>query len=151
MDHVNTLNHLTPKILCTPERGIDPKLLFGLDSKLFLNEESPITDDHHHNEVENVTLFKSQGDEESQGVDEMSLRGHLDALPTDIVWRVKGYVRTQVKVFILNWAFGRFEFVEVDSNVIPANVTLKLTCMGERDELKRAMKKFAIGLGANIV
>ncbi|TCD61495.1 hypothetical protein EIP91_008378 [Steccherinum ochraceum] len=54
VDHLNTLNDLTPKIRCEGRNGVDPSLIFGLDSKLFLAQEQ--TAPNHHDEVETVTV-----------------------------------------------------------------------------------------------
>lgn len=57
IDHLNTLNDLTPKICCKGRAGVDPSLIFGLDSKLFL-EDTERPHANHHDEVETVTVFK---------------------------------------------------------------------------------------------
>jgi hypothetical protein len=64
MDHLFTLNELTPKIKCSPHSGvIDPSLIFGLDSKLFAasaseKEKAAWAASNHHDEVETVTIRK---------------------------------------------------------------------------------------------
>lgn len=68
LEHLNTLNELTPKIRCAG-RSIDPALIFGIDSKLFRDppSERPETTTtatadggvaQHHDEVETVTLLR---------------------------------------------------------------------------------------------
>jgi G3E family GTPase len=65
IEHLNTLNELTPKIRCAG-RSVDPALIFGIDSKLFRDDAPPrherlgtMTDDvRHHDEVETVTLLR---------------------------------------------------------------------------------------------
>ncbi|OBZ72678.1 hypothetical protein A0H81_07498 [Grifola frondosa] len=57
IDHLNTLNDSTPKIRCNGRSGVDPNLILGLDSKLFSRSES--FNDHHHNEVETVTVYRA--------------------------------------------------------------------------------------------
>jgi len=66
LEHLNTLNELTPKIRCAG-RSIDPALIFGVDSKLFrdgddslpLSERTPpAAVSPHHDEVETVTLLR---------------------------------------------------------------------------------------------
>ena len=54
LDHLHTLNELTPKIRCQGRNGIDPSLIFGIQSKLFLGKEEDIL--VHHEEVETVRL-----------------------------------------------------------------------------------------------
>ncbi|KAF9223555.1 cobW-domain-containing protein [Gyrodon lividus] len=63
LDHLNTLNDLTPKIRCDGRNGVDPNLLFGVDTKLFkdLLPEMGATyhqNEVHHDEVQTVTIFK---------------------------------------------------------------------------------------------
>ncbi|TFY74965.1 hypothetical protein EWM64_g9047 [Hericium alpestre] len=60
VEHLNTLNDLTPKIKCNGRAGVDPSLIFGLDSKLFLEdtEDHPLSTGTHHDEVETVTLWR---------------------------------------------------------------------------------------------
>ncbi|KAH9057869.1 cobW-domain-containing protein [Lactarius vividus] len=63
LDHLNTLNELTPKIRCAG-RSVDPALIFGIDSKLFRDDGPPppvMTEGvvaQHHDEVETVTLLR---------------------------------------------------------------------------------------------
>jgi hypothetical protein len=64
MEHLNTLNELTPKIRCLG-KSVDPTLIFGLDSKLFSDTAQhptqPIMENgmaQHHDEVETVTLLR---------------------------------------------------------------------------------------------
>ncbi|KAH9068216.1 cobW-domain-containing protein [Lactarius deliciosus] len=63
LEHLNTLNELTPKIRCAG-RSVDPALIFGIDSKLFHDDgpPPPVTTEgavaRHHDEVETVTLLR---------------------------------------------------------------------------------------------
>jgi G3E family GTPase len=70
LEHLNTLNELTPKIRCTG-KSVDPALIFGIDSKLFCDGVPPPTPEErgtttadgnsvaqHHDEVETVTLLR---------------------------------------------------------------------------------------------
>ncbi|KAG8962250.1 hypothetical protein FRC05_005471 [Tulasnella sp. 425] len=62
MDHLFTLNELTPKLRCDGKTGdgVDPSLMFGLDSKLWLDDATPASkaneQHHHHSEVETATI-----------------------------------------------------------------------------------------------
>src|SRR6185369_5879211 len=38
LDHLNTLNDLTPKIRCKGRSGVDPNLIFGLETSLFCDD-----------------------------------------------------------------------------------------------------------------
>lgn len=177
IDHLNTLNHLTPKIQCQGRNGVDPKFIFGVDSKLFLDptaQESLST--AHHDEVETITLYSGrpsgrphthshlhhereadedevsaqESDDDLGVIDRTVLIEALSGLSKESVWRVKGFVRFTEGVHILNWAFGRFELTQVDEGARNAGA-VKLTVMGERGEVKRASRKFAAALGADIL
>ena len=54
LDHLHTLNELTPKIRCKGRNGVDPSLIFGLESRLFLDPEE--YKDAHHEEVETARV-----------------------------------------------------------------------------------------------
>ncbi|KAG8858647.1 hypothetical protein FRC20_011974 [Serendipita sp. 405] len=71
MDHLFTLNEQTPKIKCNGKSGVDPSLIFGLDTKLFQTSFSALGEGgeedktgwingtsglHHQEEVEVVTV-----------------------------------------------------------------------------------------------
>ena len=66
LDHLHTLNDLTPKIRCNGKGGVDPKLIFGLDTKLFNEKEDAISGaatgngSAHNDEVEAVTVLKTR-------------------------------------------------------------------------------------------
>ncbi|KAJ6494689.1 CobW/HypB/UreG, nucleotide-binding domain-containing protein [Mycena vitilis] len=164
LDHLHTLNDLTPKIRCQGRTGVDPNLIFGLESKLFLEPGAAVPS--HNDEVETVSLYRGYvppkhhghshqpgpqtvADVQQAGLDSIGeevLTGALDALPKESVWRVKGFVRLTGKgVHILNWAFGRFELTALADD--SETGTVKLTVMGERGEVKRAIKKFGAALG----
>ncbi|KAG8891264.1 hypothetical protein FRC00_013990, partial [Tulasnella sp. 408] len=59
MDHLFTLNESTPKLRCDGKTGdgVDPSLIFGLDSKLWL-DATPASgvNSQHHSEVETATV-----------------------------------------------------------------------------------------------
>ncbi|KAJ1308021.1 hypothetical protein OPQ81_002092 [Rhizoctonia solani] len=131
LDHLGTLNDLTPKLRCQGKSGVPHNLLFGLDSKQFLDLSVQDTDKNHHDEVETATLCKgihlphahSHSHDEPLAEPEPSddhgsvtrdrLSDALEKLPKDSIYRVKGYVRFQDQdsIHVLNWAFGRFELV----------------------------------------
>jgi G3E family GTPase len=65
LEHLNTLNELTPKIRCVG-KSVDPALIFGIDSDLFRDAQqhppAPIKHNNvtqHHDEVETVTLLRA--------------------------------------------------------------------------------------------
>lgn len=176
LDHLHTLNDLTPKIRCNGRDGVDPNLLFGVDTKLFQEsgrETSALGGEIHHDEVQTVTLFRGSGttghlchDEActdnhtpntavhggSDGVSPIEigvLREALGAVSKETVWRIKGFVRLESGVHILNWAFGRYELTPCGKDEEPAlGYAVRLTVMGERGEVKRSINKFSSALGA---
>jgi len=172
LDHVNTLNELTPKIR-TARASVDPALVFGLDSKLFLDgDETGMQPGAHHDEVETVTVWRGgirPGHDHAHGhahgdshedvrkptitLDEATLTSALEALSKETVYRVKGFVRLdpEARLRIVNWAFGRTELVDYTGDSVEMNaIVVRLTIMGERGEVKRASRKFAEKLGAEV-
>jgi G3E family GTPase len=172
LDHLNTLNDLTPKIRCKSRQGVDPNIIFGLDSQLFLHREDATIDHTHNDEVETVTIYKGLSPPEhhhghshshkehtipisSYGhvghqtqdpapIDHTQFEAALSLLSKETVWRVKGFLRTAPdRVEILNWAFGRYDFTPAPQDVgLAAGDAIKLTVMGERGEVKRSIRKF---------
>ena len=147
----------------------------GLDSKLFElgpGAESPSV--HHHDEVETTTIYRGPSpahshpgcddncphkrigdangtiiDEDVQTLAESELIAALDSLSKETVWRVKGFVKLERGYCILNWAFGRYELTPVAS-VPDRTGGVKLTVMGERGEVKRAARKLATRIDAEL-
>lgn len=182
VDHLNTLNDLTPKIKCKKEKGVDPKLIFGVDSQLFLDAKAATVDITHNDEVETITIdnetveshihtdkcdhnhesyssekhehtgtIREEGARNSGTISKDQLNSALGDLSKESVWRVKGFVRLEEGLFILNWAFGRFVLTALsDGGSQEVDRSIRLTVMGERGEIKRACRKFAAALGARI-
>lgn len=110
MDHLFTLNESTPKIKCIGRTGVDPSLLFGVDTKLFLmtsDEHDPQHDGHdhdhdhsenqaadgsQHDEVEVATILADDSLELGRVLTRDALEQALAKLPKDVVYRVKGYI-----------------------------------------------------------
>ncbi|RXK39157.1 cytoplasmic protein [Tremella mesenterica] len=76
------------------------------------------------------------------------------------IYRVKGLVRWATpnsergSIHILNWAFGRSEFTpfpDLDLKPDLEGVIIRLTIMGERGEVTRRARRFAEGLGAEMI
>lgn len=184
MDHLHTLNDLTPKIRCQGKDGVDPDLIFGFDTKLYSDPaETPTVEGsahgEHHDEVETVTIWRGKKPDhvhvhdehcghdhhentapsserhsvadEGGHIDRSVLETSLNSLSKESVWRVKGFVRFDNGIHILNWAFGRFEVTGMQhSTEAMDGVVVRLTAMGERGEVKRAARKFAASLGADL-
>ncbi|KAI0261561.1 cobW-domain-containing protein [Gloeopeniophorella convolvens] len=123
LEHLNTLNDLTPKLRCARGASVAPALVFGLDSRLFLDPATapaPPLDGAHNDEVETATLLRgatpahthvhtdacththdepapapAPGEAEAEGpsLDEPALAAALGALSKESVYRVKGFVR----------------------------------------------------------
>ncbi|KAF8440285.1 CobW/HypB/UreG, nucleotide-binding domain-containing protein [Boletus edulis BED1] len=143
LDHLHTLNDLTPKIRCNGRDGVDPNLLFGVDTKLFRD-----SDQIHHDEVQTITISKGSGDGEGVSAERV-LRDALEQVSKETVWRIKGFVRLESGVYILNWAFGRYELTPCGKDEEPAQgYAVRLTVMGERGEVKRSINRFSKLLGA---
>ncbi|KAF9234614.1 CobW/HypB/UreG, nucleotide-binding domain-containing protein [Melanogaster broomeanus] len=182
VDHLNTLNDLTPKIRCDGRNGVDPDLLFGVDTKLF-KDLLPEMGAIHHDEVQAVTIFRGsriphtihhhshgeaactcvQNNDASQAaiqygtvspagdsIDEDLLRSSLAGVSKETVWRIKGFVRLLSGAHILNWAFGRYELTTWENPEHLQDSAIRLTVMGERGEVKRAIGKLCATLGAEM-
>ncbi|KAL1659363.1 CobW/HypB/UreG, nucleotide-binding domain-containing protein [Schizophyllum commune] len=202
-DHLHTLNDLTPKIRCKGRAGVDPSLIFGLDTQLFKDGAESFGDAAHNDEVETVTVASvppvhkhehEHGNEHAHAgekcqctnagscrcasdvgacrcgttssippststqpattivpepIPEATLTSALAALSRESVWRVKGFVDLEGKgPHILNWAFGRYDLVPTTTT--GASEGVKFTVMGERGEVKRAARKLAAALGAEL-
>jgi len=99
---------------------------------------------HSHSEAQ------LNGAHDTRGLDRSLLLDALGSLSKESVWRVKGFVRLlpENQVYILNWAFGRYELHCCD--IQNASEVLQLTVMGQRGEMKRLVHKFAEKLGGNV-
>lgn len=197
LDHLNTLNDLTPKIKCKGRDGVDPNLLFGLGTKLFTENNQPAVPSHN-DEVETVTIYRGfwsphkphehnhsddqcdcardtpedagtdghglREDSNNEAVERDVLEGALQELPKESIWRVKGFVRlktgrtlgssnerARTQVYILNWAFGRYDLTLFLSETVEESGAIRLTVMGERGEVRRAIRRFSASLSAQVV
>ena len=148
----------------------------GLDSKLFQLGSSELSEANHHDEVQTATIYRGQtptghdcGDanhsqcthhqeftdcghdhDDNSVVPESRLTEALTTLSKESVWRVKGFVRLESGYHILNWAFGRYELIPL-SSASEHTGSVKLTIMGEQGEVKRAARKLATAIDANVV
>lgn len=120
MDELFTLNETTPKIKCKGRSGVDPSLIFGLDSKLF-SLSAPLEERNgwsriltHQEEIETATI-RTRGlsslhihdgncDHPHNGVNVSSshtnkpltrkiLEVALSTVNKETVYRVKGFVK----------------------------------------------------------
>lgn len=98
-------------------------------------------DDHH--------VHKMDGAEE--GLERDAVDDALGALSKESIWRVKGFIKLKGSgVYILNWAFGRFELTPM-LEISGENEVVRLTVMGEHGEVKRAIRKLCTSLGAEVI
>ena len=135
-----TLNPDTPMIK-VPQQGISPGVVFGIDTALFsLSTQSTdqsrwnelIDTKHHENEVD-LVLVKS-----NISISRSEFELLLNGLDKEYFYRVKGFVMFDAtKCVIVNWAFGRVEWTEIEQ---PVEYTVRLTIMGAN--LKRFLGPF---------
>ncbi|KDQ24606.1 hypothetical protein PLEOSDRAFT_1078681 [Pleurotus ostreatus PC15] len=172
IDHLNTLNDETPKIKCRGRDGVDPHLVFGIETSLF-NEPVPSVERHHTHseEVETVTIQRRRPEGPCDCPDNTHDHNHrnveiatkhtsvsssvletaLASVSKEVVWRIKGFVRLETGVHILNWAFGRHDLTPSNDKYLEGGEVLKLTVMGERGEVKKSARRFATCFDADIV
>ncbi|KDR76393.1 hypothetical protein GALMADRAFT_226086 [Galerina marginata CBS 339.88] len=159
MDHLHTLNDTTPKIRCQGRNGVDPELIFGLQSKLFLSKSggnegevehdevetvnlgrAGIIEHHHHHDTHEIDSHLDKIDDSESAIEKAKLIEALGLLSRDTIWRVKGFVRLDDgKWYILNWAFGRYELSEYTVEDVGKT---RLTVMGARGDVRRALAQF---------
>ncbi|KAG5716854.1 COBW domain-containing protein C15D4.05 [Termitomyces sp. T112] len=177
VDHLNTLNDATPKIHCNGRNGVDPNLIFGLETRLFSDKKNKGATLSHNDEVETITVYRGSTEgrprhevhlnhEHSHhcgelmenpstiaddGIAKEDFINALGLLAKETVWRVKGFVKLKEEgVQILNWAFGRYDLIPLIREG-EAQATIRLTVMGERGEVKRVIRKFSAALNADLV
>lgn len=125
LDDLYDINLDTPKIK-TRRGHIDPDIIFGLDSTLFLSADDAtraeqLPHDHHLTEVELVEFAPTQT------YDVADLRARLRQFPKAAFYRIKGIVRViGGTMAIINYAFGDVEITSLAKDVAP-----RVVCMGE--------------------
>ncbi|KAF7327598.1 cobW domain-containing protein [Mycena kentingensis (nom. inval.)] len=167
LDHLHTLNDLTPKIRCRGRNGVDPNLIFGLESTLFRDPDA-FPAPEHNDEVETVSvvsglsLHRHNDDHDhnhlspttdgASSIEDKQLLDALGKVSKESVWRIKGFVRLTGErsgMFILNWAFGRCELTAMAGDDVGRGA-VSLTIMGERGEVKRCIRPFSLFLTLSI-
>lgn len=148
MDHLHTLNDVTPKIKCQGGNGVDPNLIFGLQSKLFLLSDSEKKESGvEHDEVETVTVCRGGKRSSDKGIGKEILIEALHTLSPECIWRAKGFVKlSDGGWLIVNWAFGRYELK--DFSGVDMTGVVRMTVMGSRGEVRGPAGKFAQSLGS---
>lgn len=155
-------------IKCQEQGGVDPQLIFGLETKLFMDANEEYADSAHHDEVETVSIIRgadvrkscqchphdaasNSEIESSSGITTDRLTEVLNGLDKETIWRVKGFVLIEPEgnTYILNWAFGRFSLTLLaDGNEEKA--AIRLTVMGARGDVRRAARKLATAIDAHL-
>ncbi|KAF8526034.1 CobW/HypB/UreG, nucleotide-binding domain-containing protein [Hysterangium stoloniferum] len=177
IDHLNDLNDETPRLRCSGRNGVAPSLIFGLDSKLYMDSLAIFQYPDHNDEVETVTITRGSPIQHTSRHDHVHDHAHvhprdvsihtpeemttlsrdtllqaLSLLPKESIWRVKGFVRfaNDNDASILNWAFGRSDFsLYQDANTVVSDEgQIQLTMMGARGETKIYARQFAKAVGA---
>lgn len=119
---------------------MDPSLIFGLDSQLFIASDTHHEEQHdhfHHDEIQTLTIVQSRS---KAPPSLLEVEKVLEGVPKeDGVYRIKGFIRVETgsksysdknpasdqvppgpldpredqahqEILILNWAFGRWDF-----------------------------------------
>jgi G3E family GTPase len=144
LDHVFTLNEDTPMIK-TYERkdvAVDPDLVFGLDTRLFekLKDKYMIdgyVDEHHTREVDLLQIQSHA----RETITKNRLDEILGTCSKHEVYRIKGFVKVDGMMSILNFAFGRWEVTALKRDVQEGELGLQLTVMLARGEGRTWEKK----------
>ena len=116
LDDVYELNSTTPKIK-TDKAHVAADLIFGLDSKLFKNEQEVKAEEslpghhkeHYHDEVDLIEVHTRTVFNREQ------LDKALATLPKWDFYRIKGAIDLGGEWFILNFAFGRWEYIALQT------------------------------------
>jgi G3E family GTPase len=93
-------------------------------------------------------------EDSSEPIERDVLERALDELSKESIWRVKGFVRLksggQSQVYILNWAFGRYELTPCVESGLEEWEVIRLTVMGERGEVRRAIGRLSLLICAQV-
>lgn len=147
MDHLYTLNDVTPKIKCQGRNGVDPNFIFGLQSKLFLSDLEKNETEVEHDEVETVTIIRGDSRAHDKGIEKETLMKALQTLSRECIWRVKGFIKMNGGGWlIVNWAFGRYELK--DYSGVDMTGVVRMTVMGSRGEVRGPADNLSKMLGS---
>jgi len=136
LDDLYEINLETPKIK-THQGKVNPELIFGLDSKLFLtkkevdDEEIHADHDHHAHEVEILEIRPKER------FDPKDLLTRLKQLPKTEFYRIKGVLKGEKGAFVINCSFGDCTLMSIPS----MDGEQRLVCMG--DDLKKHINTLA--------
>lgn len=125
IDRINDLNDETPRVRVSAEEGPDPDVVFGLDTRLFLEgqgEEVLLDPRHHDREIDVLHLEApwAPGETGPTPLDQSCIEKALKAMGTEEIYRVKGFFWSVPfssgpsgqgpQLTLLNTAFGRSAF-----------------------------------------
>ncbi|PIA14723.1 cobW-domain-containing protein [Coemansia reversa NRRL 1564] len=146
VDHVNELNTDTPKLKVIAGSGVDPEMIFGLDTALFTilqstpldtsegyrDNPAPALLDHHNMEIDLVEISRKWSGDAAQLICPIAFVSFLKSLPSEDVYRVKGIVRLAGgQLYIVNHAFGRYTFTPLTiSTQTHDHMLARITIMG---------------------
>lgn len=118
---------------------------------------------HQHTEASTSTSQTPLTDSQVQSLTKERLDEYLSKVPSEEVWRVKGFLKLSdsegdinatSSYHILNWAFGRHELhpasERMSEQLRQQGVEVRLTVMGARGDAKRRSKILAKSLGADV-
>lgn len=119
--------------------------------------------DHHGHAHAADHHARAHSSSDSPRVTTETLEAALKQLPSEEIWRVKGFLRlhgtpddlaSSEEYYILNWAFGRHELhtasAEMSERLSGEEVEVRLTVMGARGEVKPRARKLATALSAEM-
>lgn len=120
LDDLYDINLNTPKIF-TNKGKVSPEIVFGLGNGNYQDEDYVVSSFHQEMEVDLIELVPNY----SYNRDE--LIKILKTYPKKYFFRIKGIVKSEKKYILINFAFGRFEIVELDKK----NIEARIVFMGE--------------------
>ncbi len=126
LDDVYDLNPNTPKV--KTERGVvSPDLIFGLDTKLFTTQQEVDQanhgrDEHHHDREVEIAEVIADKEFDKAAVDVL-----MRKLPKTDFYRIKGMVKFSDGFYLLNYVFGRFDYIPLQKYSGKTHITF----MGE--------------------
>lgn len=111
LDDVYELNPTTPKIK-TDNGFIKPDVIFGIDTKLFSEVPELEIDRNHDHQDREVDLIHVYTD---KNFTQEAFSMFLEKLPRMDFYRIKGVVKLEEEFYLLNYVFGRFNFIKLTS------------------------------------
>lgn len=110
-EDIYDLYYKNPKVK-TRDGNVDKDLILGLDHKLYdltKDERSVLENSHHHEDIE---IFTWQKDKIFSSKDEFEL--FLENIKDKGFSRIKGVIRFEDGAYILNYVFGRFDWIKLE-------------------------------------